>query len=118
MMLRLGAPQARPDAHAHRFELLGLRHHLLRNLSKVWPTGECPSAPVESLLLPCQRAGGASHTTLSYPCKLAATEWISSGKGTPLTVTPLKWRICFGSQSCRVFTFPAVEPPVPAEQHK
>jgi hypothetical protein len=29
---------------------------------------------------------------LLHPCRLTASGWISSSKGTPLAVTPVKWR--------------------------
>jgi hypothetical protein len=29
---------------------------------------------------------------IPYPCKLTAAGWVSSGKETPLAVTPLQWR--------------------------
>jgi hypothetical protein len=28
---------------------------------------------------------------LLYPCRLTAAGWVSSSKGTPLAVTPLRW---------------------------
>jgi hypothetical protein len=30
---------------------------------------------------------------LPNPCRLTASGWISSSKGTPLTVTPVKWKL-------------------------
>jgi hypothetical protein len=29
---------------------------------------------------------------LRHPCRLTASGWVSSGKGTPLVVTPVKWK--------------------------
>jgi hypothetical protein len=29
---------------------------------------------------------------LPNPCRLTASGWVSSGKGTPLAVTPVKWK--------------------------
>jgi hypothetical protein len=36
--------------------------------------------------------GRGEPYTLKNPCKLSAAGWVSSGKGTPLAVTPLQWR--------------------------
>jgi hypothetical protein len=37
-------------------------------------------------------AGGGKPYLLNGPFKLTAAGWVSSGKGTPLAVTPLQWR--------------------------
>jgi hypothetical protein len=36
--------------------------------------------------------GRGSRYRLPYRCRLTAAGWISSSKGTPLAVTPVKWR--------------------------
>ena len=36
---------------------------------------------------------------LPNPCKLTASGWISSTKGTPLAVTPVKWKPYNGPRS-------------------
>jgi hypothetical protein len=41
--------------------------------------------------------GHGKPYTLRNPCRLTAAGWISSGKGTPLTVTPVRWRPYYGS---------------------
>jgi hypothetical protein len=33
-----------------------------------------------------------SRYRLPYPCRLTAAGWVSSSKGTPLAVTPVKWK--------------------------
>jgi hypothetical protein len=33
-----------------------------------------------------------SYYGLRYPCRRTAQGWVSSEKGTPLAVTPVKWR--------------------------
>src|ERR1700722_17886655 len=41
------------------------------------------------------RARAASHTasrTHPYPCRHTAAGWVGSSKGSPQTVTPLKWK--------------------------
>jgi hypothetical protein len=43
--------------------------------------------------------GQGEPYSLSYTCKLTEAGWTSSDRGTFLTVTPLKWRICFNPQS-------------------
>jgi hypothetical protein len=35
---------------------------------------------------------GGKPYLLNGPFKLTAAGWVSSGKGTPLTVTPLQWK--------------------------
>ena len=36
--------------------------------------------------------GRSGPYTLRWPCRRTATGWINSTKGTPLTVTPVRWR--------------------------
>jgi hypothetical protein len=36
--------------------------------------------------------GQGSPYRLPYPCRLTAAGWITSSKGTPLAVTPVKWK--------------------------
>jgi hypothetical protein len=36
--------------------------------------------------------GRGGPYTLQWPCRRTATGWINSRKGTPLEVTPVKWR--------------------------
>jgi hypothetical protein len=36
--------------------------------------------------------GRGSPYRLPYRCRLTASGWVSSSKGTPLAVTPVKWR--------------------------
>jgi hypothetical protein len=33
-----------------------------------------------------------SRYRLTYPCRLTAAGWVSSSKGTPLAVAPVKWK--------------------------
>jgi hypothetical protein len=36
--------------------------------------------------------GPGARYRLPYRCRLTATGWVSSSKGTPLAVTPVKWK--------------------------
>jgi hypothetical protein len=39
--------------------------------------------------------GRGTTYALKSPCRLTAAGWVSSSKGTPLAVTPLRWRPYF-----------------------
>jgi hypothetical protein len=55
------------------------------------------SAPFnEDVTLPVTDGRGKPYT-LRNPSRLTAAGWVSSGKGTPLTVTPVRWRPYHGS---------------------
>ena len=63
------------------------------------------SAPLdEDLTLQVTDGRGKSYTLLN-PSRLIAAGWVSSGKGTPLAVTPVKWRRYFPARSRRPGTF-------------
>jgi hypothetical protein len=47
----------------------------------------------------------AEPYALLNPSRLIAAGWVSSGKGTPLAVTPVKWRRYFPARSRRPGTF-------------
>jgi hypothetical protein len=50
------------------------------------------SAPLdEDIALQVTDGRGAPYM-LQWPCRRTATGWINSRKGTPLEVTPVKWR--------------------------
>jgi hypothetical protein len=50
------------------------------------------AAPLdEDVLLQVTDGRGATNN-LPNPCRLTASGWISSNKGTPLAVTPVKWK--------------------------
>jgi hypothetical protein len=50
------------------------------------------SAPFdEDVTLRVTDARGEPYS-LKNPCRLTPAGWVSSGKGTPLAVTPLQWR--------------------------
>jgi hypothetical protein len=36
--------------------------------------------------------GASEPYQLKLPCRLTAAGWVSSAKGTPLAVTPVKWK--------------------------
>jgi hypothetical protein len=38
--------------------------------------------------------GRSGPYMLPNPCRLTTSGWVSSSKGTPLAVTPVKWRPC------------------------
>jgi hypothetical protein len=42
--------------------------------------------------------GQGSRYRLPYQCRLTAAGWISSSKGTPLAVTPVKWKPYLGER--------------------
>jgi hypothetical protein len=63
------------------------------------------SAPLdEDLTLQVTDGRGEPYTLLN-PSRLIAAGWVSSGKGTPLAVTPVKWRRYFPARSRRPGTF-------------
>jgi hypothetical protein len=39
-----------------------------------------------------QVTDGRGEPTLRWPCRRTATGWINASKGTPLVVTPVRWR--------------------------
>jgi hypothetical protein len=47
--------------------------------------------PDEDIALQVTDGRGAPYT-LQWPCRRTAAGWINSTKGTPLEVTPVKWR--------------------------
>jgi hypothetical protein len=50
------------------------------------------TAPLdEDIALQVTDGRGAPYT-LQWPCRRTAAGWINSRKGTPLEVTPVKWR--------------------------
>ena len=49
------------------------------------------TAPVDQDVALMVTDGGKPYL-LNGPFKLTAAGWVSSGKGTPLAVTPLQWR--------------------------
>jgi hypothetical protein len=50
------------------------------------------TAPVDQDVALIVTDGGDPYL-LNGPFKLSAVGWVSSGKGTPLAVTPLQWRL-------------------------
>jgi len=50
------------------------------------------TAPVDQDVMLLVTDGRGEPYPMPYPCKLTAAGWVSSGKGTPLAVTPLQWR--------------------------
>jgi hypothetical protein len=71
---------------------------------KLWlePDRECSLD--EGLTLQVSDGRGEPYTLLN-PSRLIAAGWVSSGKGTPLAVTPVKWRRYFPARSRRPGTF-------------
>ena len=63
------------------------------------------SAPLyEDVTLQVTDGRGEPYTLLD-PSRLIAAGWVSSGKGTPLAVTPVKWRRYLPARSRRPGTF-------------
>ena len=50
------------------------------------------SAPVDEDVMLLVTDGPSEPYPLKLPCRLTAAGWVSSAKGTPLTVTPVKWK--------------------------
>jgi hypothetical protein len=50
------------------------------------------TAPLDEDVLLQVTDGRGEPYNLPNPCRLTASGWISSTKGTPLAVTPVKWR--------------------------
>ena len=50
------------------------------------------TAPIDRDVALIVTDGGKPHS-LNGPFKLTAAGWVSSGKGTPLAVTPLQWKL-------------------------
>jgi hypothetical protein len=50
------------------------------------------AAPLEEDVTLRVTDGRGGPYTFPGPCRLTAPGWVSSGKGTPLEVTPVKWR--------------------------
>jgi hypothetical protein len=61
-----------------------------------WKSLEC--VPLNEDVSVLVSDGHGEPYRLSFPCKLTEAGWVSSGKGTLLAVTPLKWRIYFNRQ--------------------
>jgi hypothetical protein len=59
------------------------------------------SAPLDEDVTLQVTDGRGGPYTLPGPCRLTASGWVSSGKGTPLAVTPEKWKPYFPARSCR-----------------
>jgi hypothetical protein len=56
------------------------------------------SAPFDKDVILQVTDGRGGPYKLPNPCRLTASGWISSSKGTPLTVTPVKWRPYHGER--------------------
>jgi hypothetical protein len=55
------------------------------------------SAPLDKDVTLQVTDGRGKPYTLRNPSRLTAAGWVSSGKGTPLSVTPVRWRPYHGS---------------------
>jgi hypothetical protein len=60
------------------------------------------SAPLDEDVTLQVTDGHGEPYILVNPSRLTADGWVSSGKGTPLTVTPVKWRRYFPTRSRRL----------------
>ena len=63
------------------------------------------SAPHDEDLTMQVTDGRGETYTLLNTSRLIAAGWVSSGKGTPLAVTPVKWRRYFPARGRRHGTF-------------
>ena len=50
------------------------------------------TAPLDEDVVVQVTDGRGEPYRLLYPCKLTASGWVGSSKGTPLLVTPVKWK--------------------------
>jgi hypothetical protein len=50
------------------------------------------SAPLKKDVALLVTDGPSEPYPLKLPCRLTAAGWVGSNKGTPLAVTPVKWR--------------------------
>ena len=50
------------------------------------------TAPMDQDVTLLVTDGRGEPYCIPYPCKLTASGWVNSGKGTPITVTPLQWK--------------------------
>jgi hypothetical protein len=50
------------------------------------------SAPLDEDISVQVTDGSGGPYTLQWPCRRTTSGWINSNKGTPLKVTPVKWR--------------------------
>jgi hypothetical protein len=50
------------------------------------------TAPMDQDVTLLVTDGRGEPYCIPYPCKLTASGWVNSGKGTPLAVTPLQWK--------------------------
>ena len=50
------------------------------------------SAPLDEDVTLLVTDGASEPYQLKLPCRLTAAGWVSSAKGTPLAVTPVKWK--------------------------
>jgi hypothetical protein len=50
------------------------------------------SAPLDKDVMLEVTDGRGEPYRLRSPCRLTASGWVSSSKGTPLVVTPVKWK--------------------------
>ena len=57
------------------------------------------SAPLDEDVTVQVTDGRGKPYTLRNPSRLTAAGWVSSGKGTPLAVTPVRWRPYYGRPS-------------------
>jgi hypothetical protein len=64
----------------------------MRVLENTYGWNPIETAPLdEDVALEVTDGLGARYQ-LPYRCRLTASGWISSSKGTPLAVTPMKWK--------------------------
>jgi hypothetical protein len=50
------------------------------------------TAPLDKAVELLTADGRGEPYSIPYPCKRTASGWVSSGKGTPVPLTPLGWR--------------------------
>jgi hypothetical protein len=50
------------------------------------------TAPLNEDVMLVVTDGSGDPYTLPHPCRRTAAGWVSSNKGTPLVVTPIKWK--------------------------
>jgi hypothetical protein len=64
----------------------------MRPIEETFGWREIDTAPLDEDLAVLVTDSGSAPYKLKNPCKRTEAGWVSSGKGTPLAVTPVKWK--------------------------
>jgi hypothetical protein len=64
----------------------------MRSIQNTFGWLSIDSAPLDEDVALLVTDGPSEPYPLKLPCRLTAAGWVSSSKGTPLAVTPVKWK--------------------------